>query len=336
MAADPRFDILSMVFAGNYAGAANALRTGWSDALIGLVHAAVLQGARASQEISSSSVMIGTGSKTFQLAAAHGWKSGTPVRIMSSAAPTTNFMDGALSADESGTASITVNVTAATGSGTFASWTILVLASATTVASPPLGESGGGTGATTFAVARTNQQVPRMRRVKSRLDTPPGSPSSGDIHLVGASPTGAFATHAEAWATWGGASWTFETPGQGDLTIETDAGTGRVFRMLDSVNQVLSGASGLALGPYNSDQTLTAASWAGSGRVVVRTKDNNVILTIPLASAAPGKSIRVRHSSTGNFTIRTSDLNVVISGFTTTVELFAFSTPTLTEWVTVG
>ena len=72
---------------------------------------------------SSTSVLIGTGSKTFTASTAKSWQLGMTLRIASTASPT-NFMTGEVTAYNTGTGSLTVNVTNTSGSGTLASWTI--------------------------------------------------------------------------------------------------------------------------------------------------------------------------------------------------------------------
>lgn len=54
------------------------------------------------------------------------------------------------------------------------------------------------------------------------LNTPPGSPTSGDIYLVGTSPTGAFTSNANKIATYDGASWNFSSATTGDLLNNVD------------------------------------------------------------------------------------------------------------------
>jgi hypothetical protein len=41
------------------------------------------------------------------------------------------------------------------------------------------------------------------------LDTPPGSPAQGDTYILGSSPTGAWAGHANKLAGWFGTAWVF-------------------------------------------------------------------------------------------------------------------------------
>jgi hypothetical protein len=53
--------------------------------------------------------------------------------------------------------------------------------------------------------------------VLSIINTPPGSPVSGDTYLVGTAGTGAWSGHNNQIATWNGSSWTFSTATTGDL-----------------------------------------------------------------------------------------------------------------------
>lgn len=76
---------------------------------------------------SSTSLTIGTGSKTLTIDAGKGFAVGQPVLIASTASPT-NYMSGQVNAYNSGTGAMTVNVTAIGGSGTVASWAVSVSA----------------------------------------------------------------------------------------------------------------------------------------------------------------------------------------------------------------
>lgn len=44
---------------------------------------------------------------------------------------------------------------------------------------------------------------------------PPGSPTEGDRYIIGPSPTGAWATHADKLAVWDGSAWNLYTPTEG-------------------------------------------------------------------------------------------------------------------------
>ncbi len=72
---------------------------------------------------SSASLTIGTGSKSFAASAGAAFTPGQSVVIASTANPA-NSMTGQITAYNSSTGNITVNVASVSGSGTFASWTI--------------------------------------------------------------------------------------------------------------------------------------------------------------------------------------------------------------------
>ena len=105
---------------------------------------------------STTSNAIGTGSKTFTVEASKPYQVGTPLRIADTAAPSTNWIDGIVTA-YSGT-TLTVNAVAYAGSGTKTAWSI-------NIGGGPIAYTGtlpvaqGGTGATTAADARTNLDV---------------------------------------------------------------------------------------------------------------------------------------------------------------------------------
>lgn len=78
---------------------------------------------------STSSLTVGTGSKTLTTQTGKTFFIGQFVIVASSASPS-NFMIGQVTAYDSGTGSLTVNVTSTGGSGTLAAWTISVTAAA--------------------------------------------------------------------------------------------------------------------------------------------------------------------------------------------------------------
>lgn len=100
---------------------------------------------------SSTSLTVGTGSMSLVLAEAsqRAFTLGSPVRIADSAAPSTNYMDGMVTAYAH--PNLTVDVGSNAGSGTKASWSVALLGVAGVV---PI--ISGGTGATTAGAARTN------------------------------------------------------------------------------------------------------------------------------------------------------------------------------------
>lgn len=96
---------------------------------------------------STSSVSIGTGSKVFTIPTSLEdfiVPGESFVRVYNSAG---NYMQGLVTAYNSGTGAMTVNVTVAVGAGTFASWTVSLLAyDPSAVATLPVGGDEGGTG----------------------------------------------------------------------------------------------------------------------------------------------------------------------------------------------
>lgn len=75
---------------------------------------------------STSSIAIGTGSKTFVLAADRPFAVGAFVTIAETADPTTNYMYGQVTSYTSATTTLVVNVTVTAGSGTIAAWTVQI------------------------------------------------------------------------------------------------------------------------------------------------------------------------------------------------------------------
>lgn len=75
---------------------------------------------------STTSLAVGTGSKSLTIEVGKSFQIGQSVRVASTASPT-NYMDGQVTAHNNGTGALTVNVTATGGSGTIAAWTISIL-----------------------------------------------------------------------------------------------------------------------------------------------------------------------------------------------------------------
>ena len=97
---------------------------------------------------STSSVAIGTGSKTFTTAdSGKPYQAGTPLRIADAAAPSTNFMD-CIVTSYSGT-TLVVDVIGTVGSGTKSSWTINIGGTKTVGGGAIVGDSISVTGTAT-------------------------------------------------------------------------------------------------------------------------------------------------------------------------------------------
>lgn len=92
------------------------------------------------------------------------------------------------------------------------------------------------------------------------LSAPPGSPSNGDVYIVGASPTGLWSGQATKVAFWSSDAnaWVFITPKEGWKLEPTDEDV--VYRFDGSAWQVWSsgggGSSGLTITSKSADYTL--------------------------------------------------------------------------------
>lgn len=101
--------------------------TATTQAGIATAQAASALNAPGTNATSTSSVLIGTGSKTFAIQTGKLFSLGQPVLVAGAANPA-NQMVGQITAHDSGAGSLTVNVAAIGGSGTYADWVISLTA----------------------------------------------------------------------------------------------------------------------------------------------------------------------------------------------------------------
>lgn len=66
--------------------------------------------------------------------------------------------------------------------------------------------------------------------VESEASTPPPSPAAGECWLVGSSPTGAWAGHADALACFAAGAWTFVQPRDGMRVFDSSTGQFLLYR----------------------------------------------------------------------------------------------------------
>jgi hypothetical protein len=328
----PDTTILDLIRAGELEQASAAIEAGWPDSFFEVIVAGALRQASQGKATSGSSAAIGTGTKSFTLDSPHGWPNGTPVYIMETGAPATNFMVGTLSADETSGGVITVNVTRIGGSGTFTSWTIITMLAIATVVSPPVAVADGGTGATTKGGARSVLECGRIIQVAAVE----ASPAAAAVYVAAYPsqkifiPAGGeddFAGHDFDLATTsdGGSTWTFEDTNDSDLFWSQDA---KAFYVA-----IDNGAGGIAdnalrVSPRPPDiTTVGGASYSPpfDAEIVDRTIIVTGICTITLPSQAAGAGYRYRIVRTGTSTVT---INVASGG---TINGAASAT-LLTQW----
>ena len=120
-------------------------------------------------DTSTTSLLIGTGAKTLTISTGKSYTIGQFVTIASTPSPA-NFMYGQITAYNSGTGVLTVNVTSIGGTGTFAAWSIALATTAALF-----------TGGTLTSALITTASVVGACGLNVPHGTAPTSPVNGDI-----------------------------------------------------------------------------------------------------------------------------------------------------------
>lgn len=100
--------------------------------------------------------------------------------------------------------------------------------------------------------------------VNTTLTAPPGSPTAGDCHFIGAAPTGAWSGQGGKLTVYTGSSWEFQTPREGWL----------LYSLSNDTTYQVNGSGGLNALAFESLDELTTLD-------VITTSDTTYI---PLAS----------------------------------------------------
>jgi hypothetical protein len=127
---------------------------------------------------SSSSVAVGTGSKSFTVETGKLLQVGQWVIVASSASPT-NYMIGQVTAYNSGTGALTVNVSYTSGSGTIASWIVALVAAPNTNVNPRAITAGATTGTITPDSANADEYIVIGATGGLTFAAPSGTPVQG-------------------------------------------------------------------------------------------------------------------------------------------------------------
>jgi hypothetical protein len=153
---------------------------------------------------SSSSVAIGTGSKSFTASTGRQWGVGQYLIVVDSA-NSANTMTGQITAYNSGTGALTLNVTAITGSGTKTSWNIYV--------SGVVGATGG-----TGATGASGNSLPRLAVTGTATV---GATDNGKLVDCSGTFTVTFAAPGTLGANW---QTIVRNAGTGDVTVAHTSG----------------------------------------------------------------------------------------------------------------
>lgn len=104
---------------------------------------------------STTSLAVGTGSKSLTCSTSKPYAVGTPLRIARTSDPTGAYMEGIVTSYDGVTGALVITIYGCVGSGTYTDWTINIGGSTLSVSSP-VTILQGGTGSTTQSGARTN------------------------------------------------------------------------------------------------------------------------------------------------------------------------------------
>lgn len=246
----------------NFAGTAYANeQTGFPKALEKIVEHV----ANAWRSASSTSLAVGTGTKTLTVSANRPFAIGQPVRIASASDPVNTFMDGIVTAYTDTTGAMTVQVSSAKGTGTFASWWVSLGGFAQVTASPsPLAIANGGTGASTPDAALTNLGAMKGANNLSELTNVTTARTTLGLGTV--------AIESTVPLTKGGTGATTAAAARTNLGLGTVA--------LDNVVP-------LARGGTNGTDAATARTNLGLGTVAIES-------TVPLAKGGTGATTAVQ------------------------------------------
>ncbi|OUW83691.1 MAG: hypothetical protein CBD78_00055 [Candidatus Thioglobus sp. TMED218] len=265
----------------------NSYVTGFPDALEDFV----TQAGDTYESTSTSSAIVGTGSRTFTVAAGKPYQAGTPLRI-SSSADVAVFMDASVTS-YSGT-SLVVSVTGISGSGTLASWNIN-LGGGVNVLNSPVPLTQGGTGATNAAAARS------ALGVSGTGDSPSFAnvtlTAQGDARFADADSSAYAAIQAPATIT-----------GQYTVTLPPAAPTanGQVLSFTTAGVATFENSSGA----YSAFAKKTGAYAVVSGDQLYVTGSVAVTLTLP-SSPSEGDTVVIKNSSTAVVTVDRNGSNIM-------------------------
>jgi hypothetical protein len=109
----------------------------------------------------------------------------------------------------------------------------------------------------------------------TQTNTPPGSPTDGDRHLVGTSPTGDWVDHANDIAAYIGTNWVYLTPAYGWITYLQSSS---VLKMYSASGWITLGVTGLATDPLFSAKGDLIAGTGNDAAAILPVGTNGYVL----------------------------------------------------------
>jgi hypothetical protein len=210
--------------------AADRVQTG-SDRDAAAASASSALNAPSTNGTSTTSLTIGTGTKSLTTQTGKAWSVGQSLSIANTAAPT-NRMIGVLTAYNSGTGAVTVQVTTAEGSGTFTAWTIAMAAGAPMAVASQADAEVGTDNSKVLTPLRGAQQIAKL--AIQRADAPVTSTttltsSSAYSQIFKGAGHGFAFILPDATALPTGPRFSFTNDSGFDVTIRDSTGVARRF-----------------------------------------------------------------------------------------------------------
>ena len=161
---------------------ANSASASANSAIASAASATTALNAPGTSATSTTSLTVATGSQSLTIQTGKLFSIGQFVVIARTSAPA-NYMAGQITAHNSGTGALIVNVTSFEGSGTYTDWTISLNASSLTAASQAEMESGTEAGLRSVSPLRVKQAIDAL--ATSAVNYPQNSKSSNYTFVIG-------------------------------------------------------------------------------------------------------------------------------------------------------
>ncbi|MCK5909426.1 MAG: hypothetical protein KAG62_05700, partial [Caulobacter sp.] len=231
--------------------AADRVQTG-SDRAAAAASAASALNAPGTNGTSTTSLTIGTGARSFVTQAGKAWSVGQSLAIANTVAPT-NRMIGVLTAYNSGTGAVTVRVTTAEGSGTYAAWTIAMAAGAPMAVASQTDAEAGTDNARVMTPLRTQQAIRSAQVPASIVSATSLTTTSLPVQVVNMPTRGLAVTLPDATTLASGRTFRFYNAGVYDLPIKDASGATKVFIRPGKAALATLSVNGVAAGDWLFD-----------------------------------------------------------------------------------